>query len=47
MVQCITVINLEAMNVQARILVPVKVNLAIWQGLAGEGLDGPRGLSGS
>lgn len=44
MVQCITLINL---NVQARVLASVKVNLAIWHGLAGEGLDGPRGLNGS
>jgi len=47
MVQRITVINLTVMNVQARILASVKVDLAIWQGLAGEGLDGPQGLSGS
>lgn len=47
MEQCITVMNLKVMNVQAKILASVKVNLAIWQVLAGEGLDGPRGSNGS
>lgn len=43
MAQCLTVINLTVMDVQAGILASVKVNPAIWQGLAGEGLDGWRG----
>lgn len=47
MVRRIAVINLKAMDVQARILASVKANLAIWQGLAGEGLGRPQGLNGN
>lgn len=41
MVQCMMVINLRVMNVQASILASFKGNLAIWQVLVGEGLAGP------
>lgn len=47
MAQCLTVINLKVMDVRAGVLASVKVNPAIWQGLAGEGLDGLRGLNAS
>lgn len=41
MVECVMVINLRVMNVQASILASSRGNLAIWQVLAGEGLAGP------
>lgn len=43
MAWCLTVINLTVMDVRAGVLASVKVNPALWQGPAGEGLDRRRG----
>lgn len=43
MAWCLTVINLTVMDVRAGVLASVKVNPALWQGPAGEGLGGRRG----
>lgn len=43
MARCLTVINLTVMDVRAGVLASVKVNPALWQGPAGEGLGGRRG----
>lgn len=43
MAWCLTVINLTVMDVRAGVLASVKVNPALWQGPAGEGLGGRQG----